>query len=147
MKLALAATLLATTISLTGKADYVPDRTRPTAEAAMDAITGDGEFANARSAQLVELTTDGKGVTQYELTVDGQTIRFAVKKAANGHCGDFYEAHAIDADTQLTLRDMSYAECQVRAKHVWEGQVVKVRNGRASHLLVGGDPEHLVVTQ
>jgi len=143
MKLMVAIALLAPLISL---ADYVPGRTRPTAEAEMEAITGDGIFENAKSVRLVELTTDDKGVTQYELTVDGRTYAFGVNKASTGTCGDLYEA--AGESSRLILRDMSFAECQYRAKHKWEAQVVSVDgNDRASHLFIGGDPEHLIVTQ
>jgi hypothetical protein len=144
MKLVIAIALLAPLVSL---ADYVPGRTRPTAESEMEAITGDGQFENAKSVRLVELTTDDKGVTQYELTVDGHDYTFAVNKASTGTCGDLYEASG-ETGSRLILRDMSFAECQYRAKHKWEAQVVSVDGyDRASHLFIGGDPEHLIVTQ
>jgi hypothetical protein len=127
-------------------ADYVPGRTRPTAEAEMEAITGDGRYENIRSVRLVELSTDGKGVTHYELILDGKSFNFSVSKASNGACGDLYEA-GEDAGTKLILRDMSLTECEFRAKHKWEAQVVNTEGDRASHLFIGGDPEHLVVTQ
>lgn len=127
-------------------ADYVPGRTRPTAEAEMEAVTGDGKFENIRSARLIELTTDGKGITQYELILDGKSLHFTVSKASPGRCGDLYEA-GEEAGTRLILRDMSFAECEFRAKHKWEAQVVNTEGDRASHLFIGGDPEHLVVTQ
>jgi hypothetical protein len=127
-------------------ADYIPGRTRPTAEAEMEAITGDGKFENIRSVQLTELSTDGKGVTHYELVLDGRSYSFTVSKASNGSCGDLYEA-GEEAGIKLILRDMSFAECQFRAKHKWEAQVVDTEGGRASHLFIGGDPEHLLVSQ
>lgn len=127
-------------------ADYIPGRTRPTAEAEMEAITGDGKFEDVRSVRLIELSTDGKGVTHYELILDGKTYNFTVNQASNGSCGDLYEA-GEEAGTKLILRDMSFAECQYRAKHKWEAQVVNNEGERASHLFIGGDPEHLVVSQ
>lgn len=127
-------------------ADYIPGRTRPTAEAQMEAITGDGKFENVRSVQLIELTTDGKGITHYELILDGKTYAFTVSKASNGSCGDLYEA-GEQSGTKLILRDMSFAECEFRAKHQWEAQVVNTEGERASHLFIGGNPEHLVVSQ
>jgi hypothetical protein len=143
MKLMAAIALVAPLISL---ADYIPGRTRPTAIAEMEAITGDGQYENTRSVRLVELTTDDKGITRYELTVDGQTQTFAVSKASTGNCGDLYEASG--EASRLILRDMSFAECQYRAKHKWEAQVVSVdENDRASHLFLGGEPEHLIVSQ
>lgn len=134
---------LAPVISL---ADYIPGRTRPTAEAEMEAITGDGKFENVRSVQLIELTTDGKGVTHYELILDGKSHSFTVSKASNGSCGDLYEA-GEESGIKLILRDMSFAECEFRAKHKWEAQVVDTDGERASHLFIGGDPEHLAVSQ
>jgi hypothetical protein len=144
MKTALLSMLLLT--PMLSLADYIPGRTRPTAEAEMEAINGDGKFENVRSVQLIELTTDGQGISHYELILDGKSYSFAVNKAANGTCGDLYEA-AEESGTRLILRDMSFAECEFRAKHRWEAQVVDNEANRSSHLFIGGNPEHLAVSQ
>jgi hypothetical protein len=131
--------------SVSAHADYVPGRTRASARAAMEVISGDGVFQGSHSAKLVEYTTDREGITQYMLEVDGRLIPLKVKKFSQGHCGDTYLAEKDK--TALMLRDMSYAECNFKTKHLWEAQLTYKEGSRVSHLLIGGDPEHLVLTQ
>lgn len=137
--------LIALMVPLAGFADYVPDRTRPTAEAEMEAISGNGRFKDVRSVRMVELSTDGKGITHYEVTVDNQTYQMAVKKFTGQNCSVLFEAEG--GATRLLLRDLSLAQCDFRAKHTWEAQLIRSERGRVSHLFIGGNPEHLVVTQ
>lgn len=138
--------LLALSFTPNANADFIPERSRPSAEAEMQALASDGAFKGVENARLVELSTDGKGITSYELTLPGRTLRFTVSKNSNGRCGDFYEA--VDRNgARLRMRDMSFAECQFRAKHRWETEVVVSNGERVSHLILGGDPEHLLLSQ
>ena len=123
--------------------DYVPGRTRASAEAAMEKIAGDGIHRDVDAAKLVEFYTDSKGITKYELTLKGKKMEFQVTKASGNECVSAYEAVGADG-ARLSLTDISLSDCESSSKYSWEASITTPDGSR---LVLGGEPEHYILTQ
>lgn len=152
MKAAIFSAMVLGTIGSLAYADYIPGRTRPSAEADLEVIDTSGVYRDARDVKVVEFTTDDKGISKYILTVDGNAKEFEVRKVRETDCGDVYDAREVgigteEENTTLALRDMSAAICERPVKHIWEVEVItQGEGGQESRLFVGGDPEHYQLT-
>lgn len=142
MKLLLFIIVSALTTAQVSWADYVPGRTRVSAQADLRIDRATGPFERARDAKIVQLYTDGQGVTRYQVIIDGSVEEFTVTKIHAGACDTIYLAQGVESE--LRLKDHR-ENCQRDGKREWNAEVV-TRQEEDSHLVVSGIPEFFLLS-
>jgi hypothetical protein len=134
-------------------AEYIPGRTRPSAEAALTAVRGDGMFKGVEKAELVQFQTDGKGVTRYDLTINGRTETYEVMEVKEERCGDEHVARAVDESNgrgEIRLFNFLSNLCEARNNEPeWSVEVERhnPKKGQISKLNLAGAPEYFMLSQ
>lgn len=150
------ALLVISTLPIPAFGDYEPGRTRPSAEAdPLHVIEKNGIYGDTERAKIVELSTDGRGVTAYVLATNAGQRTFLVAQARRTRCGDLYiavpESYPDKAfQTRLVLQDVSRTACRTeRNRGAWKVEVESVDkdSGERSKLTLEGNPEHFMLTQ
>ena len=131
--------------------DYVPGRTRASAQADLVHARGDGRYQTVQSAQVLEFKTDGKGYTKFSLSLDARPeIPFAVTAIQPNRCGRTFIAIYNDGGRQSELRidESNPTACRVPGAAIWRVSLVTNEGaGKTSHLVVSGNPEYFLLTQ
>lgn len=131
--------------------DYVPGRTRASAESEMKTIRGEGRFAGVRSAKAIQFKTDGRGITQFQVQLDQRSVLpFQVLSVRPTRCGQVFEA-ALSTNGQrlrLIIQELNPANCQKEGEVIWNTELRAEENqAPPSKLLLSGPAEYYMLTQ
>ena len=141
--------LLFATLSTFTYADYIPGRMRRSAEGILEAKEGTGIYRGVKNARMLEYYTDDKGVSHYLVQITGENRWYQVKKVKREQCEDQVlgdsSGRSGEAST-LSLTDRSASPCGL-AEALWEVEILTVREGQESRVLLAGDPEHFQLSQ
>ncbi len=122
-------------------ADYVPGRTRASAEANLKVIAMSGIYKGIQSATMGEFTTDGIGITEYLLNLGEQSLFFRVEKIQDTDCGHIILARtAHDPTAHMKLETIE--SCKPPKDGGWILEVRTNHDGQESYLLLQGHPEY-----
>jgi hypothetical protein len=145
--------LLALVPFTAAQAEYIPGRTRPSAEAKLVVNSADGIYKGVNQAELVQFQTDGKGVTRYDLTVNGRTETYEVLQVKEQKCGDEHVARAVDERNgrgEIRLFNFLSNLCEARNNEPeWSVEVERhnPKKGEISKLNLAGAPEYFMLSQ
>lgn len=133
-------------LSTSAFADYIPGRTRASAEGVLETLQATGIYKGIKEVQIIQNETDGKGVTGYVVSANGLTQSFKVEKIKAGRCAFSYLAKN-QTDAELRLEDRSYTQCEIRTERMWTVEIRSRQGKETSRLVVAGDPEHFLLSQ
>lgn len=127
--------------------DFVPGRIRASAHADLAKLQGDGRYQNVAGAHAVQLQTDGKGITGFQVSLDqSPDVPFAVRAVQPNRCGRTFVAQS--GTTRLQIDELSADECREGGQLTWHVTLTTDEGGgRASHLQLHGSAEYLMLTQ
>ncbi|RYZ95161.1 MAG: hypothetical protein EOP11_25350 [Proteobacteria bacterium] len=146
-------TLLLTLSPLAANADFLPGRTRPSAEASLEAFKADGIYKGVESARLIQFQTDGQGVSRYDLVINGRTETYEVQEVKEQRCGDEHVARAVDETNgrgEIRLFNFLSTLCEARNNEPeWTVKVERHQadKGEISSLDLAGIPEYYMLSQ
>jgi len=124
------------------QAEYVPGRTRASAEGNLTATEASGIYRGIQEALVTQEETDGLGITQITLNLAGSTEIFTVKNIKRERCRDTILATS-ESKATLRLTDRSFTPCELRGERMWTIEVSQ----EDSRLLLVGDAEHYFLSQ
>lgn len=135
-------------------ADFVPGRVRTAAIAKMEVLDATGIYRGVKEVTMNAVEQDGKGVIGYNLSVDGQPMKFTVTKLGkNTGCGQNIEAAGLmtmesDRSNTLIMKDMTYATCEIMVQYKWQVTVETraLHSSSVSTLVLGGNAQYLMHT-
>lgn len=146
-------TLLALFPLTQAHAEYIPNRTRASAEAKLQVTKADGVYKNVREAEVVEFRTDGEGVTRYDVKLNGKVETFVIDKVQEESCGDRYVGRAKnEREGRGELRLFNFLSNLCEARNGEEGWTVEISRhdsdkGVQSTLELTGVPEYYMLSQ
>ena len=133
------------------QADYIPGRVRPSAVGTLVADHGDGIYKGIEEAQITQFQTDGKGITRYDLTINGRTETYEVVEVSRQRCGDQHVARAVDESNgrgEIRLSNFLSNLCDARDNEPeWKVEVSRQGTGEISKLELVGTPEYFMLSQ
>ena len=131
--------------------DYVPGRTRASAESEMKTIQGNGRFQGVRAAKAIQFQTDGRGITQFNLQLDQRSVLpFKVTSVRPARCGQVFEATLSNNGQQLRLmiQELNPGACQKEGAVVWNTELrAEEGNTPPSKLVLSGTAEYFMLSQ
>jgi hypothetical protein len=131
--------------------DFVPGRVRASAKAFLDRRQGDGRYQDVRKAQIVQLKTDGAGITGFAVSFDRDSdLPFRVLSVKRNRCGRTYVAAFSDQEnaSELRIEEASAEGCLKGGKVFWQVTITTTESDRsASHLSLDGFPKFFLLTQ
>jgi hypothetical protein len=130
--------------------DFVPGRTRASAQADLHRLQGDGRYQNVTGAHAQQFVTDGRGITKFSLSLDRRPeIAFAVRSVQQNRCGRVYLASISEdgRDTSLQITETA-PTCSRDGNTSWHAALTTAEdNGPPSRLGLEGVPEFYQLTQ
>jgi hypothetical protein len=131
--------------------DYVPGRTRASAAAEMSVLKKEGRFGGIQTAKLIQLATDGLGITGFTLQLNGkEPVKFTLNEKKKGRCGHFFLATYLENGRRSDLRveELNPIACRRQGSTTWRAQLTKEEGPKpVSRLLLQGEPEFFLVSQ
>lgn len=130
--------------------DYVPGRTRASAQADMSAQSGTEIYKEIESGQVVLYSTDGQGYTKLTLKLDDNSeISFSIKGISSLPCGQVFEATSTKDGRFSTLRiqESNPDLCRGIAELTWSTELSTSKGGDRSHLVLTGKPEYFLLSE
>lgn len=132
--------------------EYIPGRTRATAESSMTRLQGDGRYHNVKGAHAIQFLTDGRGITQFTLSFNERGgTPYIVRSVQRNRCGRTYYANVKNSKgrlSQLRVDETMPEICRRPGDTSWRATIVTDEGGgRASHLSLSGPAEFFLLTQ
>ena len=127
-------------------AEYIPGRTRTSAEGNLAAREATGVYKGVTEAHVLQEETDGQGITHFTVRMPGQTEVFKVVEKKRERCADTILAQS-EAKAELRLTDRSFTTCDPREEEtMWTVEIAST-DAENSRLLLNGDAEHYYLSQ
>lgn len=131
--------------------DFIPGRTRASAEAKLSVEYGDGHFEQVQSASAIQFKTDGRGYTKFAVRLnEGPALPFFVTENKPSRCGQIFVAVSEENGQHKTLQidEINPAVCGQEGPVVWRARLTTNEDGnQGSRLDLSGKPEFFMLSQ